>query len=379
MPSVLSHVVYGEKKNIALKSYNVGSLVKAVTFDLEEFGKRGVQGLAIKTTDADKMIKYESANKNLKEPYLMAGVCKKDLVLVVRDAKDPKFESMAVLVKGYADIKEKLAASSSAVVNLDEGDAAVDRSSSALADKRGTAVQGKDDADFGSVTGDIALCAHGDPQTSAGRVIGVKLGEMTAKEVADLLTRNKDKSRALARNYSGKITLVGCFTASGGPEALKQDDPFAKKVWDELKSRGFDKCSVVGMPGVAMVAKTTSKDDGGTGMKRGDTAVWAKSEEQLQAYSKQSQKIRGEIDEMVDKLVKAGKAHKGDKSAFLATEPAKKVLAAINEKEKALESIRKEMESIQADAAKYGDVDGKLLAHVTGTFGLRVVKKELLG
>lgn len=379
MPSVLSHVVYGEKKNIALKSYNVGSLVKAVTFDLEEFGKRGVQGLAIKTTDADKMIKYESANKNLKEPYLMAGVCKKDLVLVVRDAKDPKFEAMAVLVKGYADIKEKLAASSSAVVNLDEGDAAVDRSSSALADKRGTAVQGKDDADFGSVTGDIALCAHGDPQTSAGRVIGVKLGEMTAKEVADLLTRNKDKSRALARNYSGKITLVGCFTASGGPEALKQDDPFAKKVWDELKSRGFDKCSVVGMPGVAMVAKTTRKDDGGTGMKRGDTAVWAKSEEQLQAYSKQSQKIRGEIDEMVDKLVKAGKAHKGDKSAFLATEPAKKVLAAINEKEKALESIRKEMESIQADAAKYGDVDGKLLAHVTGTFGLRVVKKELLG
>jgi hypothetical protein len=379
MPSVLSHVVYGEKKNIALKSYNVGSLVKAVTFDLEEFGKRGVQGLAIKTTDADKMIKYESANKNLKEPYLMAGVCKKDLVLVVRDAKDPKFEAMAVLVKGYADIKEKLAASSSAVVNLDEGDDAVDESSAALADKRGTAVQGKDDADFGNVTGDVALCAHGDPQTSAGRVIGVKLGEMTPKEVADLLTRNKDKSRALARNYSGKITLVGCFTASGGPEALKKDDPFAKKVWDELKARGFDKCSVVGMPGVATVAQATRKDDGGTGMKRGDTAVWAKSEEQLEAYSKQSQKIRGEIDDMVDKLVKAGKAQKGDKAAFLASEPAKKVLAAINDKEKALESIRKEMESIQADVAKYGDVDGKLLAHVTGTFGLRVVKKELLG
>ncbi len=379
MPATLDPIIFGAKKNIALKGFNIGSLVKAITFDLEEFDKRGVQGLVIKSTDAEKLIKYEAANKDLKEPYLMAGVLKKDLVLVIRDAKDAKFEQMAVLVKGYADIKEKLAESSAAVVNLQEGDKTIDGAAKAQADKFKTQVQGKADADFGEITGNVLLCAHGTPETKPGRVIGTALGHMSAKEVADLLTKNSDKSKTLAKDYSGKITLSGCFTASGGPEALKQDDAFAKKVWDELKERGFDRCSVVGMPGVAMTARGNEKDNDGTPMQRGDKAVWAKSEEQLEAYSKQSKKIREELDMLVDKLVATGKSYQGDKATFLAGDVAKKVLGAIADKEKALESIRKEMEVIEAEAKKYGDVDGKLLAHVTGTFGLRVVKRELLG
>lgn len=377
MPATLNPIIYRTQKNFAFRNYDFGKIVSAISEDLKEFGQQGVQGLPVKKDEADRMIKYHSQNKSLREPHLMAGVVGKDLVLVIRDAKESKFEAMAVLVKDYVGIKADLAKNSAAVVNLAKGDKTIDPAAAAQADKFKTAVQDKSDADFGTVTGNVVLCAHGTPETAPGRVIGVKLGKMTAKEIADLLTKNPDKSKRLAREYAGKITLSGCFTASGGPEALKQDDPFAKKVWDELKARGFTRCSVVGMPGVAMTARGARTDDEGTAMKRGDKGVWAKSEEMLEAQAKKAAQIRKELDALVDALVKAGKNYKGDKSIFLGSDVAKKSLAKINEKEQALDTIRKEMESIKKDAEKYGDVDGKLMAHVTGTFGLRVVQREL--
>ena len=48
------------------------------------------------------------------------------------------------------------------------------------------------------------------------------------------LTADKDKAKRIGKDYRGTITLSGCFTASGGPEADRQDDVFAKKVLDAL-------------------------------------------------------------------------------------------------------------------------------------------------
>lgn len=377
MPTTLTNVIYGKDKKINFDKYNVGSLTKAVAFDLQEFGERGVQGVVVKHQDADRIITYCKAAK-LGKPYMMAGLCSNDLVLVVRDEGNAQFEQMAVLVKNYKKIKETLAESTAAVVNAHEGDATIDKAAKKQANKFDTEVQSKHDTDFGDVTGNILLCAHGRPQVNVGRVIGVALGRMTAKEVADLLTKNPDKAKRLAKDYDGKITLSGCFTASGGPEALAADDPFAKKVRDELKARGFTKCSVVGIPGVAMTADKGDKDDDGKAMKEGDKAAWVRSEEMLQALDKKAAVIRGEIDKLTDGLIKAGGKSKPDeKTPFLGTEPVRKILGVIAEKEKALNSLKKEMESIQKDQQKYGDVDGKLMAHVTGTFGLRVIQASL--
>ena len=100
MATKLSPIIYGEKKNIDFSKFNIGNVMKAITYDLEEFGDKGVQGLVVKSSDALRMTKYEAASKKHKDPYIMAGVVKNDLVLVVQDKSDSKFEAMSVLVKG---------------------------------------------------------------------------------------------------------------------------------------------------------------------------------------------------------------------------------------------------------------------------------------
>lgn len=374
MPTALKDVIYGEDKNTDFKKFNLGHLTQAIAKDLVEFGEAGVQGMVVKEKDATNLVTY-CKSAGLKKPYLMAGLCQNDLVLVVHDKDNAKFEQMAVLVKNYAAEKKKLAEHTAAVVNANKGDTIIDKAAVKQANKFGTAVQDEDRVDLGGVTGNVLLCAHGTPQVNVGRVIGTKLGKMTATQVADLLTENPDKSKRLAEGYSGKITLSGCFTASGGPEALVQDDPFAKKVWDELKKRGFTKCSVVGIPGVAMTASEGQKDNDGVAMKQGDKAAWVRSEEMLQALDKKAAVIRADIDKLTDGLVKAADKIQGDKAPLLGSEGARKIIATLKEKEAALKSLKEEMESIQADQKKYGDVDGKLMAHVTGTFGLRVINQ----
>ncbi len=68
MATKLSPILYGEKKNIDFSKFNIGNVLKAITYDLEEFGEKGVQGVPVKTSDALKMKKYQEANKKLKEP-----------------------------------------------------------------------------------------------------------------------------------------------------------------------------------------------------------------------------------------------------------------------------------------------------------------------
>ena len=156
MATKLDPIIYGSRKNVDFKKYSEGNLVKAITYDMEEFGQRGVQGLTIKTSDAKRMINYQKANRDRKDPYLMAGVCKKDLVLVVRDKSDAKFEAMAVLVKGYTGIKDKLAKHTASVTNIHPGkDEVIERSVKDTAAKLKTKVS--DDPNYGEITGNIVL------------------------------------------------------------------------------------------------------------------------------------------------------------------------------------------------------------------------------
>lgn len=380
MPAKLSPIIYGEKKNIDFSKFNIGNVMKAITFDLEEFGEKGVQGVPVKTSEALKMKKYHEANKNLKDPYFMAGVVKNDLVLVIHDKIDGKFEAMSVLVKNYLGLKKELAKSSAAVVNLDKGDRIIDGAAKAQGDKYKTKVQDEDTMDLGGITGNILLCAHGAPKTKPGRVIGVELAGKKPKDICDLLTKNKDKGKRIAKDYSGKITLSGCFTASGGPEKDKQDDAFAKKVHDELVKRGYKKVSVVGMPGPSATARETDgsdRDSDGKVMKRGEKEVWAKSEEMLEAQKKKAEKMRKEIDSMTKKILKGWEGFKGDKDTFLANPKVKKALGELRTKEQALDELKKEIQSIKKDMKDTGDVDGKSIKSLTGTFGLRVIRHEL--
>ncbi len=378
MPAKLSPILYGSKKNIDFSKFNIGNVIKAITYDLEEFGEKGVQGVVIKSSDALKLVKYHSASKKLKDPYIMAGVVKKDLVLVIHDKVDGKFEGMSVLVKNYVGLKEKLAKSNSAVVNMDRGDDTIDEASDAKGKKLKARVQEEDEADFGGITGNVLLCAHGTPKTKPGRVIGTHLAGKKPSQLCDLLTKNKDKKKNLSKDFSGKITLSGCFTASGGPEKDKKDDPYAKKVWSEMKKRGYKKLSVEGMPGPSWTADDNSQTDGhGKRMKTGDEGVWAKSEEMLEAQEKKAVKLRKEIDSMTKKIVGAWKKSDGDKSAFLSKSGVKKALNDLKSKEKALEDLKVEIKSIKKDMKKTGDVDGKDIKALIGTFGLRVIKSEI--
>lgn len=380
MPAKLSPIIYGEKKNIDFSKFNIGNVMKAITYDLEEFGEKGVQGVPVKTADALKMKKYHEANKNLKDPYFMAGVVKNDLVLVIHDKVDSKFEAMSVLVKNYLGLKAQLKKSSAAVVNLDKGDRIIDGAAKAQGDKFKTKVQDEDSMDLGGITGNILLCAHGAPKIKPGRVIGVELAGKKPAQICDLLTKNKDKSKRIAKDYSGKITLSGCFTASGGPEKDKQDDAFAKKVWDELKKRGYKKVSVVGMPGPSATARETDgsdRDSHGKVMKRGEKEVWAKSEEMLKAQRLKAEKMRKEIDSMTKKIIAGWNKFDGTKEEFLANPKVKKALTDLRARETALEELKKEIARIKKDIRDTGDEDGKSIKALTGTFGLRVIRHEL--
>lgn len=321
MVATLNPIIYGRGKKVDFNKYNDGSLLKAITFDMKEFDQRGVQGLAVKMPDANRMIKYEKANKNRKDPYLMAGVCKKDLVLVVRDKSDAKFEAMTVLVKGYTGIKDKLAKQSASVTNIHPGkDKVIESSVKDTAAKLKTKVS--DDPNYGEITGNIVLTAHGRPKVMpSGRVVGDKLGRKSPKQIVELLTGSKDPKKRVGSDYNGTITLCGCFTASGGPEAEKKDDPFAKKVLDLLRKKGFKKLSIVGYAGATITVSKGGTDSKGTRVRRGDEKVLAN--QPTGAERKKAKKL----EEAITKAMKARNSLVGDyNTALQARDAARRVL-----------------------------------------------------
>jgi hypothetical protein len=368
MATKLDPIIFGESKNIDFKKFNIGALTKAVTYSLEEFGKKGVQGLAIKSKEVNALLEYEEKAKRAKEPYIQAGVAKKDLVLVVRDKKNDKFEAMTVVVKDYTDIRDQLANNNAAVVNIEpnKADTVIPGAAKAQADRFGAAVQAEADADFGGITGNVVLCAHGAPKVLPGRVIGVELGELTPAGIIELLIGNKDKAKRIGKDYDGTVTLSGCFTASGGPEADRQDDPFAKKVLDSLRSKGYSKVSVVGMPGPSWTSRADTKTDShGTTVKTGEKAVFPA----MSDYSTGVNALRKKIDTLTDGLLAAAKKSPDPKN-FMATPGAKNVIQQIDK-------LEKEMKEVAARLNKQGT--GESIAGLKGTFGLRQIQAQVPG
>jgi hypothetical protein len=274
MPTTLKPIIFGKDKKIDFKKFNVGSLIKAITFDMEEFGEKGVQGLKI-ADNYKRLISYEEKANRAKDPYLQAGIANGSLWLVVRDKDNDKFEAIDLVVKDYAAIKKKLAASTASVTDIGSGkDKIIKDSVKDTGAKLGVAPS--KDPNFGEITGNIVLTAHGRPQTMpSGRVVGVALGKKSPKDIVTLLTGSKDPKKRIGKDFNGQITLCGCFTASGGPEGEKQDDPFAKKVHALLVSGGYTKASVVGYPGATITVDVAGKDSQGTKTKRGDEKVLA--------------------------------------------------------------------------------------------------------
>ncbi len=380
----LDTVFFGDGKNIKPSSIKFDQLLNKVFPEIEaDFKKAGLPnaaGLAIKDSDARKLLATETSTPRAKDPYLQVGVWKKDLVMAVFDKSNPKFDAYEVIVKGYLDVKEALAKKHTEVVNLAVGDKIIDGAAKAQADKFGTSVKSEADMDLGDLTGDLVLCAHGTPKVLPGRVIGTKLGGKTADDIVAMLTADKDKSKRIGKDYRGTITLSGCFTASGGPEADRQDDVFAKKVLDALVKKGYKKVTVVGMPGPSWTARDPGdKDSHGTPLARGEKAVWhsGRSEEGLEAQELKAKKLRKDIDSLVDALVAGAKKSKLDGPAYLMSDQARPVLAKLKQLEGALHSVREEIDTIVKEQKRTGDVDGADVAHMKGTFGFKALQDAL--
>lgn len=301
MATKLDPVIFGKDKSINYSKISVGALAQAVSEDLVEFDEHGVQGVKL-GGNLDNFLKYEKAAKRAKDPYFQMGVHSNgSLVLVLLDKKDTKFEAIEIAVKGYEALKNKLAASTAKVVNVseDKDEPIIKKNSAAQADKFKTTLSNEDDPDFGSITGNVVLCAHGRPAAlPSGRLIGDRLGPHTPEQIVKLLTGSKDADKRIGMSYNGIVTLSGCFTASGGPEAEEQDDPFAAKVLALFRKAGYSRLSVVGMPGRAQTATEDVTDSHGIAMKRGDKSVkpfaaTAKKEELLD-------RLQTELNELVD-------------------------------------------------------------------------------
>ncbi len=215
--------------------------------------------------------------------------------------------------------------------------------------------------DLGGITGDVVLVAHGSPKVLPGRVIGAKLGRKTPAEVVNILIGNSDPKQRLAKDYSGKITLAGCFTASGGPEGERQDDPFAKQVHDLLVAKGYKKASVVGMPGASVTKQFDGKDSYGTQVKRGEEMVYPDMTDGEEGVTA----LRLKIDQLTNTLIAAAEKSP-EQERFYATPQAKVALEKI-------EALEKEMAEV-ANRVTTG-TDRKMKGLI-GTFGLRQIKAK---
>lgn len=243
----------------AISNYNGGHLVKAIGDDLVKFVGKPMQGLVVKEAGAAKivdLVKKDLIAKKVKEPVLRAGISGSDILFVVSDLKNAKYEQSCVLVAGYVPLREKLKKQAATVVNLDPGDAVIDQAAKDMArNNRAGAVAGAG-ANFGLISGTspIILLAHGDEdKTSTGQIYGKDFAGKTPAQLVTLLVDNADPKRCLSRDYAGTIYLDGCFTAQGG--AMQN---YTKQVWEMLKTRGVKNVKVKGNLGLAA---TTDRGD----------------------------------------------------------------------------------------------------------------------
>ncbi|MGH3266228.1 MAG: hypothetical protein ACRDNS_30025, partial [Trebonia sp.] len=254
------------------------------------------------------------------------------------------------------------------------------------------------DPNYGEITGNIVLTAHGTPAVAPnGRIIGSKLGRKKPDEIVKMLTTSKDPKKRLAKAYDGTLTLCGCFTASGGPEGEKRDDPFAKKVLDIFRKRGYSKISVVGYPGATITDRGPGTDSRGTATEQGDERVLANqptaaTRQQARTLSAEAEKRITGFNALVAPYnaalaatnnaratVKKGITDSGlAEKDYLKTADGKAKLKAYQKADTAFKSLKAELNKAQAalDKAKKAMADSGLddtYAQLEGRFGLRQV------
>jgi hypothetical protein len=256
MAKKLDSVIYELKATNpnAVANFNAGQLIAKVGEDLETHCGRPIQGVAVKANEAMKLVeqaKKDLVGKKVQQPHFRAGICGKDLIFLVTDLKNAKYEQFCVLNAGYTALRDKLANQKGAVVNLDPGDSIVDQASKDMGDALGIKPLTEGRAPFGKLKGTkpLVLVAHGDEDiTSTGQIYGKNFAGKTPAEIVKMLLDNPDQNKQLSPDYEGTIYLDGCFTAQGG--AMEN---YTKQVWDLLKARGLKKVKVKGNLGAAEV------------------------------------------------------------------------------------------------------------------------------
>lgn len=105
MAATLHSIIHGNSKDKDSPKFNIGDVVRFVAGDLEEFGEKRVHGLPMKMKNGTALTTHEKAAKRAKYPYIQVGLVNTDLVRVVRDDNDAKFEPMTVLAKNSKRVK----------------------------------------------------------------------------------------------------------------------------------------------------------------------------------------------------------------------------------------------------------------------------------
>jgi hypothetical protein len=273
--------------------------------------------------------------------------------VVVNLTRISESEALAQVDQLYQKYKSKSAVMGSAefkaLLKKYSGDDIINRAADKQAAKYSTIVQKADEADFGGVTtGTVVLAAHGGAVAVSGTVIGTSLGSKSAADIVKLLTQNSDKKKNLSKTFSGTVLLSGCFTAAGSgaiPDGYNYST-FAGQVYSLLKSGGYTKCNVKGMPGPSVTQNS------------GDKAARHAmvTDKGAEALLQQMQAIEKEFNGLVA-------SHGGDK-AKVAGDPKS---AALADKWKKLKAERGNVLDSQTDAKKAAN----RIEALVGTFGLR--------
>ncbi len=236
----------------AVANFDAGKLTKSIGDDLIAYVGRPIQGLVVKAAEATsivKKLKEDMVAGKCAQPWLRAGLSGKDMIFLVTDLKNAKYERSGVLVADYKGIREKQKKllAETLVANLDKGDRVIDKASADMRNALGA--KGGGPSALGAIDGSAAiiLLAHGDEdKTASGQIYGKDFAGRTPKELVAMLTANKDPKKRLSPTYSGTIYLDGCFTAQGGAMAN-----YTKQVWELLKAAGIRNCKVKGNLGAA--------------------------------------------------------------------------------------------------------------------------------
>ncbi len=338
----------------AIANFDSGKLVKAIGDDLARFVGKPMQGLVVKANDAKSLVdkvKKDLVAKKCEQPWLRAGMSGADMIFLVTDLKNGKYEQSCKLVAGYKAIREKLKAQAAMVVNLDKGDKVIDRAAKDMAKATGTRAVTGDKAKFGGIGGTtpIILLAHGDEdKTASGQIYGKDFAGKSPKELVALLLDNKNEKKRLSPDYAGTIYLDGCFTAQGGAMAN-----YTKQVWDLLKARGLKNVKVKGNLGAAATLKSGDELVTTTEAEKAAEKLVKKAQKDLEKKIEPFEKKLGEI------LAKKYGGKEGP--AFEKDDGVKKLNAAI-------EKLHKDAQkALHAEVKK---IPGYEVKNLVGQFGL---------